>query len=265
MTAAQRAAIGSRFGRWEVIGSASRDPSNRNARVLCRCSCGTDRAVSVLNLVNGKSKSCGCVHRETKDRVELTPERVRELLHYDPETGVFTWRVGFSRVPAGSIAGTVTKGYIIISVDGVLQRAHRLAWFYAFDRWPTEVMDHLNGDPRDNRLINLREVTHAGNARNTKAREGTASGLRGVYPNGNRWRAAISLLGSGFRNLGTFASREAASQAYLEARASFYPEQPIPRELMNSAERAAFAPTSSEQAVHQLARRMGVRLPGAAA
>src|SRR5690606_34614864 len=95
----------------------------------------------------------------------LTQQRLKELLYYDPETGIFTRLVGRSgpRARAGDVAGSDNgKGYIRIYVDGRPYKAHRLAWFYMHGEWPEEI-DHRNGERADNRLSNLRPVTRQQN------------------------------------------------------------------------------------------------------
>ena len=111
----------------------------------------------------------------------LTQARLKEVLHYDPETGVFKWVVLISNVKAGAVAGSKhNKGYLMISIDSKRYLSHRLAWFYIHGWWPTDQIDHINGVKDDNRLCNLREATPAENARNTGIRATNTSGYKGV-------------------------------------------------------------------------------------
>jgi len=99
----------------------------------------------------------------------LTQARLRELLHYDPETGIFTWlqrRAG--KAQKGSIAGRYhPSGHRIIRVDVTSYYAHRLAWIYVHSYIPDGlVIDHINHVRDDNRICNLRPVTHKVNSQN---------------------------------------------------------------------------------------------------
>lgn len=112
---------------------------------------------------------------------DLTAERAKELLDYDPETGVFRWKVSKGRVKAGDVAGRVNNtGYIQIRVDRNLYQAHRIAWLLTRDEWPNLQIDHINGDRADNRICNLRQATKAQNAQNTSKRAHNTSGFKGV-------------------------------------------------------------------------------------
>jgi hypothetical protein len=149
----------------------------------------------------------------------LTADRVRDVLAYDPETGRFTWRVRRACFAAGSLAGWKTPcGYRYISVDMEVCVAHRLAWLHTHGTWPKGVVDHINGDRADNRIVNLRDVSYAVNAQNRRlAQKNNRSGLLGVVKCRGRWRAAIGI--NGARTwLGTFDTAQEAHEAYLAAK-----------------------------------------------
>jgi len=135
-------------------------------------------------------------------------------LAYDPDTGIFTWKVSRGRCKAGDQAGTLDpEGYRSIQVDGKKHRAASIAWFIMTGCWP-EGVDHIDRNPDNNCWNNLREVTHQQNCYNRKRSQ--ASGFRGVYPHGKRWKSTIRLNGKN-RHLGTFDTPELASAAYQQA------------------------------------------------
>ena len=157
----------------------------------------------------------------------LTQENLRRLLSYDFESGRFTWLRGSSRSPVGGRAGCLSNGYLVIRVDGVLRRAHRLAWLYVHGYWPTDDIDHINGDRTDNRIANLRCVTRGQNHQNRRcANTNSASGLLGVHPWRHKWRARIQVDGCS-RHLGVFDSIDQAQAAYLSAKLQLHPFQTI--------------------------------------
>ncbi len=151
----------------------------------------------------------------------LTAARLRELLSYDPDTGLFRWKVQTSkRVKVGDIAGTLVKiGYISISIDADMIRAHRLAWLYVHGSWPTGDIDHIDGNRANNRWSNLRDVTRSMNAQNLKRAhaDNAASGLLGVYRDKKKWAASLTVNGKRHR-LGNFTTPEEAHAAYLKAK-----------------------------------------------
>lgn len=142
---------------------------------------------------------------------ELTHETLLSLLEYDPDTGVFIWKVDRKRLAkTGTIAGSINgSGYRQISVNGKLYLAHRLAWFYCFKEWPYNVIDHINGIRTDNRLDNLQDVTQNKNVRKA-SRKLSSSGLRNVQKVHNRYTASIKVNGKSIY-LGVFDSGEDAS------------------------------------------------------
>lgn len=167
---------------------------------------------------------------------DLTAARLRELLHYDPETGVFTWlprpRESFvgPRAAAiwhtrycGRVAGGVTAGYTSMMLLGVQRYGHRLAWLYVHGEWPKHHIDHINGNRRDNRIANLRDVPQAIN--NENIRKPLSNRLTtlplGVYRHARLKRTPFSAtlhVRGVTKFLGYFATPEAAHEAYVNAK-----------------------------------------------
>lgn len=155
--------------------------------------------------------------RHRNDRVPLA--HVLELLSCDTATGVITRRTSRGGCRAGSVAGTVdSHGYIVVEVDNVRIRAHRIVWAVASGAWPEAVIDHENGNTQDNRISNLRDATQAQNMANLKTPRTNKSGHKGVSwaAHASKWRASIRLDGK-CKNLGYFEMPEAASAAYKSA------------------------------------------------
>ena len=150
-------------------------------------------------------------------KTELTRERLKELLDYDPETGVFRWRVSRgNKIPAGSLAGCLGGDrYWHICIDYKIYAAHRLIWLYHKGVWPKDQIDHINGDRLDNRVVNLREANNQQNHMNIGITRANTSGVRGVSQDrpGGKWRAQIVVQGRQ-RLLGYFQLKEEAKAAY---------------------------------------------------
>ena len=155
-----------------------------------------------------------------------TAERVKELLDYDPDTGVFTWRVKRGgAVAPGDTAGTKdSRGYVQIGVDRTLYLAHRLAWLYTYGCWPKDALDHINRVRTDNRIANLRPATHALNSQNASVPRNNRSGVTGVWRNKrlNKWQAYIRTNGQQI-HLGLFNEFDAAVKARREAERRYHP------------------------------------------
>jgi len=127
----------------------------------------------------------------------ITAARLRELLNYDPETGIFTWRVSRRpRARAGGVAGKHCHGYIRIGIDGRVYRAHHLAFLRMTGRWPRQQVDHENHIRDDNRWCNLRDNVDDVEQQHNRAMSRTnSSGTAGVYWNKHhqKWQAQISV------------------------------------------------------------------------
>lgn len=151
-----------------------------------------------------------------------------EVLGYDPKTGLFTWLEGtkMGRRGKGQVAGTLCNGYIHICYKRKFYYAHRLAWLYVYGKLPDGVIDHINGNKSDNRILNLRDVTNSQNLQNqTKGQRGNK--ILGVSwcKIKNKWRARIKADGKQLL-IGYFDNTEDAEQAYLKAKAKLHIYQP---------------------------------------
>jgi hypothetical protein len=156
-------------------------------------------------------------------KTDLTAERLRELLHYDPDSGVFTRERNShqGRWKAGAEAGCPNRdGYIVLRVNGHLQYAHRLAWLYMHGSWPQLHIDHINGDKSDNRIANLRDVPRCVNLQNMRrATMASQSGLLGAHVRADRGSYSARIYVNGrTRFLGDFKTPEEAHAAYLAAK-----------------------------------------------
>lgn len=156
----------------------------------------------------------------------LTAERLRELLHYDPNTGIFRWKQSGSGRKATGIAGAINithsgKIRIIITIDYKVYKAHRLAWLYVHGSWPDRQIDHINDDASDNRWINLRLATRQQQRWNRGIARNNTSGLTGAHYDRTvqKWCAAIS-----GKSLGHFKTKEEAHEAYRQAALEKYGE-----------------------------------------
>ena len=158
--------------------------------------------------------------------MKLTQERLKELFSYNPSTGVFTRLHSTSNVKAGRATGNLnTGGHLGFLVDKKMYQAHRLAWLYVHGDWPNCQIDHINGVRTDNRIENLRDVSHTVNAQNIHAaRSDNKTGLLGVSwkePRG-KYVAQIQIDGK-VRYLGLFTDPQVAHAKYIEAKRIHHP------------------------------------------
>lgn len=153
----------------------------------------------------------------------LTQARLRELLDYDSGTGIFIWRIGSKGAKAGSIAGCICDhGYMRISINNRRYYAHRLAWLHETGEWPEYEIDHIDGNPGNNRFENLRAVTRQENMRNQKRRITNTSGVMGASWDKfyQKWHARIMVNGKNV-HLGYFENFDDAVAARKQAEADF--------------------------------------------
>ncbi len=169
----------------------------------------------------------------------ITQESLKELLDYDPETGVFVWKKRsshyfknnsykdrwnnrFSGKETGCISQAEKKSsYKVIRIFKKNYLAHRLAWLYHYGHWP-EFIDHINHNGLDNRINNLRSISIAENNRNIKKSSNNSSGVTGVFFQKNRktWNASIHK-DSKKIHLGAFKNKNDAIKARKEAEVNF--------------------------------------------
>lgn len=162
----------------------------------------------------------------TEVRSTLTQIKLRELLHYDPATGNWTRLVASGRMPAGSSAGELkSSGYVLISVDGIRYRAHRLAWLYMTGHWAPGQIDHRNGIRSDNRWDNFRLADNQQNQANKKRHRNNSSGFKGVFWNKQRGRWAAKINPNRRQvHLGFFDDPAVAHAAYCQAAQRYFGE-----------------------------------------
>ena len=150
-------------------------------------------------------------------------------LAYYPVSGKLVWKERWSNRSAhtkvGEEAGSENcTGYRVLDVHWNDERqafkVHRIAWFLFHGEWPQGVIDHVNRDPLDNRIVNLREATRSENSRNAKLRSDNKTGHRAVWAAGDRFRAVVYLPGGGRKHLGYYDTAEEASAAVEGARAA---------------------------------------------
>jgi hypothetical protein len=138
---------------------------------------------------------------------------VEDALTYNSENGMLYWAKTInSRAVAGNPAGYLHQsGYMRVKLNGRNYHAHRIAWLLYYGHDPVGDIDHVNGVPTDNRMTNLRDVSHRQNQQNRK--EHRAGKRPGVQKVGARWRAYIQINGAQ-THLGYFATQEDAAKAY---------------------------------------------------
>lgn len=163
----------------------------------------------------------------------LTRAQVVQVLDYDANTGIFVWKQRNTRGPRleGKLAGyLLASGYRLIRIHGKKYYAHRLAWLIHSGEWPKWDIDHINGNPSDNRICNLRDVTTALNLQNQRkaTMQNKSSGLLGVT-RGNSdstWVAQIKTNGKSIR-IGIYSCKFEAHEAYKKSKRELHPTSTI--------------------------------------
>ena len=161
-----------------------------------------------------------CITKQNKYKESLLSQsELKRLLHYNPETGVFTRLVKTAhRIKIGDIAGCKDKGYLRIRINGNLYLAHRLAFLYITGAWPENEVDHDDRIRDNNKWDNLKDSTVQYNNKNHKIRSDNKSGFNGVYwdKNCKRWRSQIAVDGE-IKRLGCFIRKSDAIDARKQA------------------------------------------------
>lgn len=152
-------------------------------------------------------------------------EAIKHFIAYDHEVGALFWKNNPNRsIAAEKMIGRPNSwGHICFGFRGKTLMAHRVAWFIYYGTWPKYSIDHMNGNPSDNRIANLRDVPQCINQQNKRrAHKNNKTGLLGVSRHQKKnlqrpWRACIKAGGKS-RTLGFYSTPEDAHLAYIAAK-----------------------------------------------
>ncbi len=156
----------------------------------------------------------------------LSQSELKKQLSYSKETGIFTRLVSNTpTVSVGDVAGSkethpeTGKTYVRVRVNNKRYLAHKLAWFYSYGKWPTNLIDHIDGDSTNNRIDNLRQASPQENCRNRRMPVNNTSGFCGVvwHKRDHVWQASIRLGGNVKKHLGCYRHIGDAIKARKEA------------------------------------------------
>lgn len=140
---------------------------------------------------------------------------------FEYKDGELYWKTpagGNGCVKVGSKAGTTHKnGYKSVKIKDVMVKNHRVI-FMMFHGYLPDIVDHIDGNPSNNRIENLREATSSQNLYNSKKHKGK-DGVKGVcwHKIKNKWIASCSVNGS-LKHVGYFENKEDAEQAVKDFR-----------------------------------------------
>lgn len=170
---------------------------------------------------------------------ELNYERAIEVLRYNAENGVLERKLKSGR---WKICGhkPICNGYGHVKIDGKMYLTHRLVWLLVHGTWPEHEIDHIDRDPMNNRIENLRPTTPSENCHNQGLRSNNSSGYPGVCfdKRANKYRAEIRVNNKQIF-LGYYATAEQAFLAYQLAKIKYYPTSPIAQEYLKELTLAA--------------------------
>ena len=157
---------------------------------------------------------------------ELTQERLKEIVSFDQDTGIFTRKLKAKGAVVGSVVGyQKSNGYIAISIGLKKYYAHRLAWLYVYGKLPKNDIDHIDGNRKNNKIKNLRDVSRTENLQNLKKAKthNKSTGLLGAYFHKQigKFTSRIKVNKKNIY-LGLFDTAEQAQQAYLNAKKQFH-------------------------------------------
>ncbi len=149
----------------------------------------------------------------------LSQEQLKSIMHYDPDTGLFTWLISPKfGVKVGDEVGTHLEGYRVTRFKGTPYKLHRLAWLYVYGEMPDVFIDHINGIRDDNRIVNIRLATHTQNLRNSGNRKNNTLGFKGVcFDKRSKKYGAYLQVNGKQKWLGTFCTVQEAASTRSEA------------------------------------------------
>lgn len=150
-------------------------------------------------------------------KFDLTADFVRELFNYDPDVGVLVRKKRYQIAHPSK-----GDGYTRIRVGRLIYQVHRVIWLHVYGEWPSKDIDHINGDKSDNRIENLRDVSHSVNLQNQRRAAITSkTGLLGVHPHQGRFLAQIQI-NKKIIYLGLFGTAIEGHNAYLDAKRALH-------------------------------------------
>lgn len=166
-------------------------------------------------------------------KTDLTQERVRELFDYDAETGILMRKLKSGRWKVCGDKPTLNDEYGQAYIDGKNYLAHRLIWLWHYGEWPEHDIDHLDRNPMNNRINNLRAATRTENLHNLGIYKNNSSGYPGVsfFGRYNKYVINIRLNGK-LIFIGYFDTPEEAFVAYMVAKIEYHPTSPIAQEYL---------------------------------